>query len=52
MAGACFKEKAHIQKGMVAGTDLKIGVPLLVEASGRPFPEAIEYCNEAITKNC
>lgn len=42
MAGACLKEKAHIQKGMVASTDLKIGVPLLVEASGRHFPEAIE----------
>ena len=52
VAGATLREKAHIQKGMVAGTDLKIGVPLLVEASGRPFPEPIEYCNEAITKNC
>jgi hypothetical protein len=37
VVGACLKEKAHIQKGMVAGTDLKIGVPLLVEASGRPL---------------
>lgn len=49
MAGACFKEKAHVQKEMAAGTDPKIGVPLVAEASGRPFPEAIEYCNEAIT---
>lgn len=25
--GACFKEKAYVQKEMAAGTRLKIGVP-------------------------
>lgn len=25
--GACFKEKAHVQNRLAAGTDLKIGVP-------------------------
>ena len=33
--GACFKEKAYVQKEMAAGTDPNIGVPLLAEASGR-----------------
>lgn len=51
VAGACFKEKAHVQKGMVAGTDLKIGVPLLVKASGRPFPEPILNHNEMMSEN-
>lgn len=49
MVGAhVLKVKAYVQKEVAAGTRLNIGVPLLAEASGRLFPDSIEYCNEAI----
>jgi hypothetical protein len=35
--GACFKEKAYVQKELAAGTRLKIGVPFYAEASGGLF---------------
>lgn len=41
IAGACFKEKAYVQKELAAGTGLMIGVPFYAKDSGRPFPEAI-----------